>query len=766
MKVADLVEDDPAKRDKVVSALKDPVQRNNRDHVDIILALGMAKEGFDWIWCEHALTVGYRASLTEIVQIIGRATRDAPGKTSARFTNLIAEPDASEEAVAGAINDTLKAIAASLLMEQVLAPRFTFTPKYAGPQDGYDYGESGYVPDGTNFGFNEATGQVHVEIKGLVTPESPEATRICREDINEVIAAFVQDRPTVERGLFDEETAPAELTQMRMGNIVRERYPELSELDQEAVRQHAVAALNLTQQARATANKMSDVAENQRNTALIDGVRRYVMDVRDLDIDLIDSINPFQTAYAILAKSMSELSLRQVAEIIAARKVSMTIEEARDLAKRALKFKQERGACRPSSHRTLGKSAWRKASPSSPAAEPRPPVDELNDDELLEELGVTVETKASGARSPKDERVIAGFEDIVNFAEEHGRPPMHGEDRDIFERLYAVRLDRLREQPEFHALLAPFDELGLLSGAFATTPQEEAPTDDDALLVALGVETDDPDALTTLKHVKPHAVADEIANRTACKDFERFKPLFLQVQKDLEKGVRKTRRFQTMAEIKQGEFFIVGGQKAYIAEVGKEFRTEYDRRDSRLRVIFDNGTESDVLLRSLQRALHRDEAGRRITDPDAGPLFEEPISPEGTESGTIYVLRSQSDHPQIAGHREVIHKIGVTGGDVESRIANARLDATYLLADVEVVATYKLSDINRSKLENLLHRFFAAARLDLEIADRFGNPVKPREWFLAPLQVIDEVVRRIRDLSIVDFEYDPETASLRKSAKR
>ena len=316
----------------------------------------MAKEGFDWIWCEHALTVGYRASLTEIVQIIGRATRDAPGKTSAQFTNLIAEPDASEDAVAGAVNDTLKAIAASLLMEQVLAPRFTFTPKNAGPQEGYDYGEGGYKPDGANVGFNEATGQVHVEIKGLVTPESSEATRICREDINEVIAAFVQEKTIAERGLFDEETAPAELTQMRMGNIVRERYPELSEADQEAVRQHAVAALNLTQQARAAANKMNEAGENQRNTALIDGVRRYVMDVRDLDIDLIDSINPFQTAYAILAKSMSEKSLRQVAEIIAARKVTMTIEEARDLAKRALKFKQERGRL-PS---IISQDAWEK----------------------------------------------------------------------------------------------------------------------------------------------------------------------------------------------------------------------------------------------------------------------------------------------------------------------------------------------------------------------------------------------------------------------
>ena len=392
-------------------------------------------------------------------------------------------------------------------------------------------------------------------------------------------------------------------------------------------------------------------------------------------------------------------------------------------------------------------------------------MNEMEDDELLEALGVTVEAKAGDGRSPKEERVIAGFEDIVNFAKEHGRPPMDGEDRDIFERLYAVRLDRLRELPEFHALLAPLDELGLLSGEFSAAPPEEAPTDDDELLAELGVGADDQNALTTLKHVKPRAVAEEIANRTVCKDFDRFKPLFERVQKDLDSGSRKTRRFQIDAEIKTGDFFILGGQKAYIAEIGEEFLTEQGRRNARLRVIFDNGTESRGLMRSLQRALYKDEVGRRITEPDAGPLFEEPKSVEGTESGTIYVLRSLSDQPQIAEHRDVIHKIGVTGGEVESRIANARLDPTFLLADVEVVATYKLGDISRSKLENLLHRFFAAAQLDLEIADRFGNPVKPREWFLAPLPVIDEVVRRIRDLSIVDFEYDPETASLRKTAK-
>ena len=350
LRIADLVDDDPAKRDKVSAALKDPAQKNNRDHVDIIIALGMAKEGFDWIWCEHALTVGYRSSLTEIVQIIGRATRDAPNKARARFTNLIAEPDASEKVVTEAVNDTLKAIAASLLMEQVLAPRFEFKPKTptSGPQAGFDYGDTPYQPGACNVGFNHETGQFQIEIKGLVEPKSPEASRICQEDLNEVIASFVQDKTNIERGLFDDELVPEELTQLRMGKIIREKYPELDSEDQEAVRQHAIAALNLTQQAKQMV--LGDDPQGPQSggssapsTALIDGVRKFAMDVRELDIDLIDRINPFSEAYAILAKSMSEDSLKQVAAVIGAKRTRLTPDEAKDLAVRAVKFKKDHG---------------------------------------------------------------------------------------------------------------------------------------------------------------------------------------------------------------------------------------------------------------------------------------------------------------------------------------------------------------------------------------------------------------------------------------
>jgi len=361
LKVADLV--DPEHQARIQASLRSPQIRTDRDYVDIIIALGMAKEGFDWIWCEHALTVGYRSSLTEIVQIIGRATRDAPGKTRARFTNLIAEPDATEETVAEAVNDTLKAIAASLLMEQVLAPRFEFRPKHPTntATEGLDYGPNGYDPNGTNVGVNPETGTIQLEIKGLAEPRSPEATRICREDLNELITTFVQDKPAIERGIFDTELPPEELTQMRMGKIVKEKFPNLDEVDQEAVRQHAVAALNLVQQAKKLINEppggSGGSGEEAKNTAFVDGVKRFAMSVQELDIDLIDRINPFGEAYAILAKTMSEERLRAVAEVIAKRNAkNMTLDEARDLAKRALRFKNEKGRL-PA---ILAADAWEK----------------------------------------------------------------------------------------------------------------------------------------------------------------------------------------------------------------------------------------------------------------------------------------------------------------------------------------------------------------------------------------------------------------------
>lgn len=389
---------------------------------------------------------------------------------------------------------------------------------------------------------------------------------------------------------------------------------------------------------------------------------------------------------------------------------------------------------------------------------------DLSDDELLAELGLSVEQPKARTYTPREERIIAGFEDVVRFHDEHGRAPQHGEGRDIFERLYAVRLDRLREFDECRNLLGPLDEHGLLSTGEANVPLLVDTIDDDTLLAELGITVEpDEDDIRVLRHV-PSAderrSAEDIANREKCEDFATFKPLFEQIERDLETGTRVTRPFVKdsgflKADITEGQFFVLGGQVAYIADVGDPIRAPNGETDARLRVVYSNATESNLLLRSLQRALYKDDAGRRITEAEAGPLFAASSEDGDQESGTIYVLRSKSDHPTVAAHRNLIHKIGVTGGSVEARVANAPKDATYLLAGVEIVASYNLFNINRAKLEALIHRVFAAAQVDLTILDRFGTPVKPREWFLVPLNVIDEAVSRIRDQTITGYRYEP-----------
>ena len=387
---------------------------------------------------------------------------------------------------------------------------------------------------------------------------------------------------------------------------------------------------------------------------------------------------------------------------------------------------------------------------------------DMNDDDLLDALGVEVPSLKTANRTVREERIIAGFEDILRFYQTHGRAPLHGEGSDIFERLYAVRLDQLRKLPEAQTLLAELDGPDLLSGTVVLDVDD---LNEDALLAELGVggEPADQDDITVLRHVRSSTekrAAEEIADRTPCADFDKFQPLFELAERDLKSAVRKTLRFGRDASIETGNYFIVGGQLAYVAEIGETIKAPNGESDARLRVIYANGTESNLLRRSLQRALYKDDTGRRVTDPDMGPLFGDAPEPDDIESGIIYVLRSLSSHPFVAEHRELIHKIGVTGGKVETRIANAEKDATYLLADVEVVATYKLHNLNRTRLENIFHRLFGAAQLDLTIEDRFGHPVKPREWFLVPLHVIDEAVERIRDGSVTDVVYDPHSARL------
>jgi hypothetical protein len=389
-------------------------------------------------------------------------------------------------------------------------------------------------------------------------------------------------------------------------------------------------------------------------------------------------------------------------------------------------------------------------------------VSDVDLDELARELSdFNVPTKAVG-RPAREERILAGFEDIQRFVDQHRRAPSHGEDRDIFERLYAVRLDRLRSLPEAKALLEPLDRQGLLGGAETVVGSDDEISLDD-LAAELG-DVPPSDDVRVLRHVRPYEerrAAEEVANRTRCEDFERFAPIFSQIESDLASGIREGRRFRTGGIYNVGDAFILSGQIAYIAEKGTEFTGTNGQTEARLRVIFSNRTESNLLMRSLQRALQKDETGRRIVE--VRNLFGAEWEEDDISSGTIYILRSLSGHPFIAEHRELIHKIGVTGGKVEIRITDAKNDPTYLLADVEIVATYKLADINRTKIENLFHRLFAPAQLELTIEDRFGHPVKPREWFVVPLHLIDEAVERIRDGSITNITYDRTTASLREN---
>lgn len=388
-------------------------------------------------------------------------------------------------------------------------------------------------------------------------------------------------------------------------------------------------------------------------------------------------------------------------------------------------------------------------------------------DDLAAELSEFAAPEKNGGRPPRDERIIAGFEEIERFVEKHGRAPQHGEDRDIFERLYAVRLDRLRALPDCRVLLTPLDHQGLLTGTSSSTVTAAIIDVDD--LAAELAEASEAHSISVLRHVRTSAdkrAAEEIADRKKCEDFEKFKPLFARAETEVKTGLRQSQPIAAgNRAVEAGDFFVLDGITLYVAEVGEPLKTTAGEVDCRLRLIFANGTESNMLLRSLQRAFYNDPAARRLVSPETGQLsFGGELEADDVESGTIYVLRSLSDHPYVSQHRELIHKIGVTGGKVETRIANAEKDSTYLLANVEIVATYKLAGINRTRMENLFHKLFAPARLNIAINDRFGNPVQPEEWFLVPLFVIDEAVERIRNGTITQHVYDPQAGRLVKSA--
>jgi hypothetical protein len=392
------------------------------------------------------------------------------------------------------------------------------------------------------------------------------------------------------------------------------------------------------------------------------------------------------------------------------------------------------------------------------------------DEALLAELGIEIEVKKNAVYTAREERIIAGFSEIRKFVHENGRLPEHGEDREIFERLFAIRLDQIRNHDDCKTLLGKMDDQGLLIGNYKPILEASDDLDDDELLAQLGVDEREEHSITNLKHVKSRAekkAAEEIANRTICEDFANFKPLFEEVKKDIELKYRKTIQFKkdagfTKTTIKTGQFLIIVGQIAYVEEIGETIKAPNGEDDARLRVIYDNGTESNILLRSLIRAMYKDDTSRFITETSSGPLFSGESGEDDLDSGTIYVLRSLSNHPVVKENRDIVHKIGVTGGDVKKRLVNAKFDSTFLMADVEIVATYKLANINRTKLEKIFHKFFASSNLNIEVKDRFGRLIKAQEWFLVPLFIIDEMVEKIKEGTISSYYYDPELVKIKK----
>jgi len=372
-----------------------------------------------------------------------------------------------------------------------------------------------------------------------------------------------------------------------------------------------------------------------------------------------------------------------------------------------------------------------------------------DDDELLD-----VKLSTSTA-STEDQRILNSFDEINRFIDRFSRKPGEIDKPSVSERGLKIKLAGLLNNAALRETLLPHDKHGLLSSEAATEPQSlDDILDDDDLLATPS------DDIFNLVHARPTvAKTDKVSERQHCEEFDTFKPLFDQCVRDINEGKRKTLKFAKEQEITAGEFFILNGVMAYVAEVG-ETHIRNGKKNARLRLIFDNGTEGNNLLRSLATELYKDPNGRRVSSPDAGPLFEAQAEEGDTQTGMIYVVKSLSDDPEIKKLDGLLHKIGFTAGKMEVRIQSAKDDPTFLMAAVHPVATYTLYNIDKVKLEHLLHGFFADARLDIEITDRFGKKVKPREWFLLPIEVIAEAISRLQDGSIVDYRFDPDEASI------
>jgi Meiotically up-regulated gene 113 len=387
----------------------------------------------------------------------------------------------------------------------------------------------------------------------------------------------------------------------------------------------------------------------------------------------------------------------------------------------------------------------------------KPTLDDLlnGSDPLLD-----VKSPAAKATSSEQQRILDTFVEVNKFIDHHRRKPGDTDKPSVAERALRMKLNGLLNDPTLHDILLPHDRHALLPTALVNQPKTLDEIFEDDLL-----KTPQND-IFDLVHVKPAAAKpDEVAERQVCADFEKFKPLFDQCAGDMEHGKRKAIPFANEQEIGAGEFFILNGVLVYVAEVG-ETHIRNGKKNARLRLIFDNGTEGNNLLRSLATELYKDPNGRRVTTTEMGPLFADMPDAGDAQTGMIYVVKSLSVDPEIQKLDGVLHKIGFTSGSMGVRIQNAKDDPTFLMAPVHPVTTYTLYNIDRVRLEHLLHDFFAAARLDIEITDRFGQKVRPREWFLLPPSIIGEAVSRLKDGSIVNYRYDRDSNTLVQIATR
>ena len=381
---------------------------------------------------------------------------------------------------------------------------------------------------------------------------------------------------------------------------------------------------------------------------------------------------------------------------------------------------------------------------------PKPTLDDIlgGSDPLLDVKA------AARTASSEQQRILDTFAEINQFIDRFKRKPGDTDKPSVSERGLRMKLNGLMNDSAARDLLLSDDRHGILAAAPLKQPQTLDEILDDDLL------TTPQDNIFDLVHVKPSvAKPDEVAERQVCKEFDKFKPLFEQCVREMSEGKRKAIPFANEQEIGAGEFFILNGVLVYVAEVG-ETHIRNGKKNARLRLIFDNGTEGNNLLRSLATELYKDSNGRRVTTTDMGPLFTDTPQDADMQTGMIYVVKSLSDDPEIHKLDGLLHKIGFTSGKMEVRIQNAKDDPTFLMAAVHPVTTYTLYNIDRVKLEHLLHDFFAAARLDIEITDRFGKKVRPREWFLLPQSIIGEAVARLKDGTIVNYRYDADRVAL------